>query len=124
MLPVPGRCSCGGASSARRSLILSCAPGASLTIQALEAEHLAWLDVRPEVQDAFNSWVQSASRTSVWESGCHSWYTTASGRNTNNWPDHTFMYRYRVRRFDLDAYRVMPKRPALVGTSALACCAA
>jgi cation diffusion facilitator CzcD-associated flavoprotein CzcO len=77
-------------------------------IQALEAEHLAWLDVRPDVQDAFNSWVQSASRKSVWESGCHSWYTTASGRNTNNWPDHTFLYRYRVRRFDLAAYRVMP----------------
>ena len=87
-------------------------------IQALEAERLAWLDVRPEVQDAFNSWVQSASRTSVWESGCHSWYTTASGRNTNNWPDHTFLYRYRVRHFDLAAYRVMPKRPALAGTSA------
>ena len=87
-------------------------------IQALEAERLAWLDVRPEVQDAFNSWVQSASRTSVWESGCHSWYTTASGRNTNNWPDHTFMYRYRIRRFDLAAYRVMPKRPAMAGASA------
>src|SRR5215468_3535577 len=81
-------------------------------IRALEAERLAWLDVRPEVQDAFNAWAQSASRTSVWESGCHSWYTTASGRNTNNWPDHTFMYRYRVRRFDLAAYRVMPKRMA------------
>ena len=78
-------------------------------IQALQAERLAWLDVRPEVQDAFNSWVQSASRTSVWETGCHSWYTTASGRNTNNWPDYTFMYRYQVRRFDLATYRVMPK---------------
>ena len=77
-------------------------------LQALEAERLAWLDVRPEVQDAFNAWAQTASRTSVWESGCHSWYTTASGRNTNNWPDHTFLYRYRVRRFDLAAYRVMP----------------
>jgi cation diffusion facilitator CzcD-associated flavoprotein CzcO len=87
-------------------------------IQALGAERLAWLDVRPEVQDAFNSWVQSASRTSVWESGCHSWYTTASGRNTNNWPDHTFMYRYRVRRFDLGAYRVMPERPAVASPSA------
>lgn len=81
-------------------------------IQALDSERLAWLDVRPEVHDAFNSWVQSASETSVWESGCHSWYTTASGRNTNNWPDHTFVYRYRVRRFDVAAYRVMPKQPA------------
>jgi cation diffusion facilitator CzcD-associated flavoprotein CzcO len=77
-------------------------------LQALQAERLAWLDVRPDVQDAFNAWVQSASRTSVWETGCHNWYTTPSGRNINNWPAHTFMYRYQVRRFDLAAYRVMP----------------
>ena len=76
-------------------------------LQALQAHRLAWLDVRPDVQDSFNDWVQSASRSSVWESGCHSWYTV-SGRNTNNWPDHTFLYRRRVRRFDLAAYRVMP----------------
>jgi len=87
-------------------------------IQAIQAERLAWLDVRPDVQDAFSSWVQSASRRSVWETGCHSWYTTASGRNTTNWPGHTFMYRYQVRRFDLAAYRVMPKRPAISSTSA------
>jgi hypothetical protein len=54
----------------------------------------------------------------VWESGCHSWYTTASGRNTNNWPDHTFLYRYRVRRFDLAAYRVQPRQPAAAAASA------
>jgi len=83
-------------------------------IKALEAERLAWLDVRPEVQERFNRWVQKASRTSVWQSGCHSWYTTATGRNTNNWPDHTFMYRYRVRRFDPSVYRVMPQ-PAQAG---------
>jgi len=78
-------------------------------LQALDAERLAWVDVRPEVQDEFNSWVQSASRTSVWETGCHNWYTTASGRNVNNWPDHTFLYRRRVRRFDLAAYRARPR---------------
>jgi cation diffusion facilitator CzcD-associated flavoprotein CzcO len=87
-------------------------------IQALQAERLAWIDVRPDVQDEFNSWVQSASRTSVWESGCHSWYTTDSGRNTNNWPDHTFLYRYRVRRFDLAAYQVRPGRSVPVRASA------
>jgi cation diffusion facilitator CzcD-associated flavoprotein CzcO len=80
-------------------------------LRALAAERLAWLDVRPEVQDRFNDWVQSASRTSVWETGCHSWYTV-SGRNTNNWPDYTFLYRNRVRRFDLAAYRVMPRAAA------------
>src|SRR5215475_8736967 len=66
-------------------------------IQALHGDRLAWLDVRPEVQRKFNAWVQSASRSSVWETGCHSWYTQ-TGRNTNNWPDYTFLYRYRVRK--------------------------
>jgi len=88
-------------------------------IRALHEEGLDWLDVRPEVQRSFNTWVDAASRTSVWESGCRSWYTTASGRNTNNWPDHTFLYRYRVRRFDLARYRVMPKRPATAAPGAV-----
>jgi cation diffusion facilitator CzcD-associated flavoprotein CzcO len=78
-------------------------------LAALGAEDLAWMDVRPEVQQAFNAWVDDASHSSVWESGCRSWYT-AAGRNVNNWPDHTFLYRYRVRRFDLARYRVMPRR--------------
>ena len=63
------------------------------------------------MQQSYGDWVQAASHTSVWESGCRSWYTTAAGRNINNWPDHTFVYRHRVRRFDLGRYQVMP-RPA------------
>jgi cation diffusion facilitator CzcD-associated flavoprotein CzcO len=81
-------------------------------LRALDTDGLDWIDVRPDVQRSFNTWVAAASHASVWESGCRSWYTTASGRNTNNWPDHTFLYRHRVRRFDLGKYRVMPKRPA------------
>jgi hypothetical protein len=87
-------------------------------LRALESEGLGWIDVRPEVQQAFNTWVTASSRTSVWESGCHSWYTTASGRNTNNWPDHTFLYRHRVRRFDLGRYRAMPNPPAPAASEA------
>ncbi len=87
-------------------------------IESLERESLDWLDVRPDVQKAFSTWVDAASRTSVWESGCHSWYITASGRNTNNWPDMTFRYRQRVRHFDLSGYRVMPKRPAAATSGA------
>lgn len=81
-------------------------------LRAQDAEDLAWLDVRPDVQQAYGDWVQAASRTSVWESGCRSWYTTAAGRNISNWPDHTFLYRSRVRRFDLARYRVMPGQAA------------
>jgi cation diffusion facilitator CzcD-associated flavoprotein CzcO len=86
-------------------------------IQALAAERLAWIDMRPEVQGSFNAWVQSASRKSVWETGCHNWYTTPSGRNTNNWPSQTFRYRSRVKHFDLSAYRVMPERLAAAGAA-------
>jgi cation diffusion facilitator CzcD-associated flavoprotein CzcO len=74
-------------------------------LRALEAEGLSWLDVRQEAHDAFADWAQSASRKTVWESGCHNWYTGSSGRNVNNWPGYTFMYRYRVRRFDRPAYQ-------------------
>jgi cation diffusion facilitator CzcD-associated flavoprotein CzcO len=81
-------------------------------LRALESAGLDWLDVRPEVQRAFNEWVVGASRTSVWQSGCQSWYTDAAGRNTSNWPDQTYRYRRRVRHFDLACYQVMPKRAA------------
>jgi cation diffusion facilitator CzcD-associated flavoprotein CzcO len=74
-------------------------------LRALEAEGLGWLDVRREAHDAFADWAQAVSRKTVWESGCHNWYTGSSGRNTNNWPGYTFMYRYRVRRFDRAAYQ-------------------
>jgi cation diffusion facilitator CzcD-associated flavoprotein CzcO len=81
-------------------------------LRALRDQRLGWLSVRPEVQAAFNAWVRSASARSVWETGCHNWYTTESGRNTSNWPANTFMYRHRVRHFDLTQYNVMPERAA------------
>jgi cation diffusion facilitator CzcD-associated flavoprotein CzcO len=81
-------------------------------LRAQRQQRLGWLDVRPELQAEFNAWVREASRTSVWETGCHNWYTTADGHNTSNWPVQTFMYRYRVRHFDLSDYNVMPEPEA------------
>jgi cation diffusion facilitator CzcD-associated flavoprotein CzcO len=80
-------------------------------IRALAAERLGWIDVRPDVQQEFSTWVEAASRSTVWERGCHSWYTTSSGRNISNWPGMTYRYRHRVRHFDLASYRIMPSRP-------------
>jgi cation diffusion facilitator CzcD-associated flavoprotein CzcO len=64
------------------------------------------VDVRPEVQRRFGDRVQERITGSVWDRGCTSWYRTASGRNTTNWPDFTFTYRRMTRRFDPAAYRV------------------
>ncbi|EPH7545553.1 4-hydroxyacetophenone monooxygenase, partial [Pseudomonas aeruginosa] len=43
-------------------------------------------------------------RHTVWERGCDSWYKTAAGKNTNNWPGYTFVYRWRTRRPELADY--------------------
>jgi hypothetical protein len=49
-------------------------------------------------------------RRTVWETGCHSWYTTG-GRNTNNWPTYPFRYQRQLRRFDLRDYGLTPAAP-------------
>ncbi|QKG52525.1 flavin-containing monooxygenase [Hymenobacter sp. BRD67] len=42
----------------------------------------AYLDVKPEAQRIHNEEVQRKLGTTVWASGCKSWYQTASGKNT------------------------------------------
>ena len=59
-----------------------------------------WLSVCPEVQQAFDSEMQSRLSTSVWQTGCNNWYIDEHGRNTNNWPGFTLEYRRRTRRLD------------------------
>jgi cation diffusion facilitator CzcD-associated flavoprotein CzcO len=65
-----------------------------------------WLSVRPEVQQAFDSEMQTRLSTSVWQTGCNNWYLDEHGRNTNNWPGFTLEYRRRTRRLDLSDYEV------------------
>jgi cation diffusion facilitator CzcD-associated flavoprotein CzcO len=69
-------------------------------IDEMRRLHHAALEVREDVQADFNAWVDDRSRSTAWESGCHSWYTS-SGRNTNNWPSFTFKYARLMRRFAL-----------------------
>jgi cation diffusion facilitator CzcD-associated flavoprotein CzcO len=64
-----------------------------------------YMDVRPEVQDRFNSDLQRRLADTVWAAGCASWYVTESGKVTNNWPGFTFEYRRRTRRPDPAHFR-------------------
>jgi hypothetical protein len=73
-------------------------------LHAMRRRGLRWLDVRSEVQAGFSRWARAQSRRTAWETGCHSWYTNAAGRNTNNWPSYPSRYRQRLRRFDLRDY--------------------
>jgi hypothetical protein len=63
------------------------------------------VEVRPEVADRFDAEVQGRLAGSVWN-GCRSWYRSASGRVSTNWPGLVSEYDRRTRTFDLRDYRV------------------
>jgi cation diffusion facilitator CzcD-associated flavoprotein CzcO len=63
------------------------------------------MNLRPDVQQAFNARLQEDMRRSVWASGCHSWYQTKSGKVTAIWPGFTFSFRKRTRRVRTHDYR-------------------
>jgi cation diffusion facilitator CzcD-associated flavoprotein CzcO len=63
------------------------------------------LDVRPDVQAAYNEMIQRKLRLSVWNTGgCSSWYLDKLGRNSTIWPDYTFNFARRLKRFDVESY--------------------
>lgn len=73
-------------------------------IQTLIKNKLLFTNVRAEVQHEFNQNIQEKMKKTVWAQGCTSWYQTADGKNTNNWPGFTLEYRQRTRRFDIENY--------------------
>ncbi|MGH3864922.1 MAG: alpha/beta hydrolase fold domain-containing protein [Pseudonocardiaceae bacterium] len=76
-------------------------------LRNLEHTGAAYLDLRPDVDDAFDAEMQRRLANSIWATGCTSWYQTATGRITNNWPGYTSEYRRRTRRVDLADYHVV-----------------
>ncbi|WP_020666742.1 flavin-containing monooxygenase [Amycolatopsis nigrescens] len=65
------------------------------------------VDVRRDVQDAFNDEVQAALPGTVYNSGgCSSYYLDENGRNSFNWPWSTGRLRARIREFDPAEYTV------------------
>jgi len=64
------------------------------------------LDVKAQVQVRYNHGLQERLAKTVWQTGgCSSWYRAKSGLNTTLWPDFTFVFRSRLRRFDDENYR-------------------
>ncbi|MFG1707934.1 flavin-containing monooxygenase [Nonomuraea sp. M3C6] len=63
------------------------------------------IEVRPEVMAAWRRQLDAAMERMVWGGGCQSWYKTAEGRVTNNWPGPTTLYRRLTTKPPLPAYR-------------------
>jgi cation diffusion facilitator CzcD-associated flavoprotein CzcO len=56
-------------------------------------------------QERFVAAVDRRMAGTVWSpGGCHSWYQDVTGRNSSVWPGTTWRYRWKMRRFDPDAY--------------------
>jgi cation diffusion facilitator CzcD-associated flavoprotein CzcO len=64
----------------------------------------AWIDVRPDVQRRYNARLQSRLATTVWASGCSSWYLNRTGKNTTIYPGITSDYRRATARLDPNDY--------------------
>lgn len=77
-------------------------------LRALGKRGARTMDVRADVQQAFNDKLQNAFRGSVWMSGCRSWYLAKSGKNTTLWPGFTFAFRRLTRRVRASDYRFEP----------------
>jgi cation diffusion facilitator CzcD-associated flavoprotein CzcO len=77
-------------------------------LRTMKRKNLQVVEVRTEIEQAFNTEVQRRMQSTVWTSGCTSWYLDARGRNTTLWPGFTFEFRRRTRRFDPQHYDVLP----------------
>jgi cation diffusion facilitator CzcD-associated flavoprotein CzcO len=66
----------------------------------------AALDVRSDVQSAYNDGLQHKLAGMIWASGCTSWYLSRSGRNTTIFPGLTSAFRRRTARFDPKDYSI------------------
>ena len=62
------------------------------------------LEVREDVQTAFNEETQRRLQGTAWQSGCRSFYLLPNGKNYMMWPGSTVEYWRRTRRFDVSAY--------------------
>ncbi|MGB5210125.1 MAG: NAD(P)/FAD-dependent oxidoreductase [Gammaproteobacteria bacterium] len=78
-------------------------------MSAMERQSIDGLEVRPEIEAAFNRQLQRRLARTVWANGCRSWYLDANGRNVTLWPGFTVEYWFRTRRFRFKDYRVAAK---------------
>ncbi|MAA76254.1 MAG: 4-hydroxyacetophenone monooxygenase [Salinisphaeraceae bacterium] len=75
-------------------------------VKALSQPGRESLAVKPEVVADYNRKLQHELEGTVWNWGCSSWYHTADGRITNNWPGTNIRYKRETSELDLSNYEV------------------
>jgi cation diffusion facilitator CzcD-associated flavoprotein CzcO len=78
------------------SMIIMIEASVNYTIECLKVmqrNKAKGMDVKPDVQQAYNEDIQRKLATTVWATGgCKSWYISKTGKNTSVWPGFTFTY--------------------------------
>ncbi len=76
-------------------------------VERANAERLAWIDVKPDVMQAFNERIQAEIRgVEVWQAECGNdyYYKSASGRFVTQWPNSMDAFRHATTQSDSAAY--------------------
>lgn len=62
------------------------------------------LSPKPQAMKKYNEKLNVRFGKFVWDTGCTNWYTNEAGKNTNNWPGHTYEYSRRTKEIDLSEF--------------------
>jgi cation diffusion facilitator CzcD-associated flavoprotein CzcO len=73
-------------------------------LKKLEQRKAKFMDVKPEVQKAYNDDIQEKLKRTVWATGCRSWYIAANGRNTTVWPGLTYTFWFKTKHIKTSAF--------------------
>ena len=74
------------------------------SIKYMRKAKIQTIDVKPEIQKAFNKKIQKRLEKTVWTPKVRSWYFTKEGKNTTLWPGFTFEYRAKTSVFKPEDY--------------------
>ena len=80
-------------------------------VRWMDEAGLAWVDVRPEVEAAYNAEIDELiAGVGPWREGtCHNYYRGPAGRIVTQWPGPMSEYRRRTEEPDADAYETAPQ---------------
>ena len=75
-------------------------------LRELEARRARTIELRQEAADAFDRELKAALSTSVWHTGCTSWYVDEDGNDPSQWPWMWSTYRRRTAKLAPGAYEL------------------
>jgi len=76
-------------------------------LQEMDAAGIDWIDVKPEVMDAYNEELRAAvDSVEVWQAGCSHYYLSDSGINVTQYPFSMFFFRDELAAITFEQFEV------------------